>query len=128
MRYLTLGEVLTLYQDVMALSGGGQGIRDMQALLSSVAQPRMTFGGRHLYAGVIEKAAALGFSLIKNHPFVDGNKRVGHAAMETFLILNGYEIQACVEEQEAVVLKVAAGEMGRVELVTWLHAHVTRHE
>lgn len=128
MRYLTLGEVLALYQDVMAMSGGRQGIRDMQALLSSVAQPRMTFGGRQLYAGVIEKAAALGFSLVKNHPFVDGNKRVGHAAMETFLILNGYEIQASVDEQEEVILKVAAGKMSRVEFVTWLHAHAARRK
>jgi len=128
MRYLTLGEVLELYQRVMEMSGGGQGIRDLKALQSSVAQPRMTFGGQDLYAGVMEKAVALGFSLIKNHPFIDGNKRVGHAAMETFLVLNGYEIQACVEVQEEAILKVAAGEMSRAGFVTWLRTHVTPHE
>jgi death-on-curing protein len=61
---------------------------------------------------VIEKAAALGFSLISNRPFVDGNKRIGHAAMETFLVLNGFEIAAPVDEQEQVILRVAAGEWG----------------
>ena len=124
MRYLTLGEVLELYQRVMEMSGGAQGIRDLEALQSSMAQPRMTFGGQELYVGVIEKAAALGLSLIKNHPFVDGNKRVGHAAMETFLVLNGYEVQADPKEQEEVILKVATGEMSRSEFVMWLRAHV----
>jgi death-on-curing protein len=61
-------------------------------LESALAQPRATFGGTDLYPGLIEKAAALGFSLVMGHPFVDGNKRTGHAAMETFLILNGHEL------------------------------------
>ena len=124
MRYLTLGEVLELYQRVMEISGGAQGIRDLQALQSSLAQPRMTFDGRELYGSMVSKAVALGFSLIKNHPFVDGNKRIGHAAMEAFLMLNGHEIRADVNEQEEVILKVAAGEMGRTELEQWLSAHV----
>ena len=61
---------------------------------SAIAQSKVTFGGVDLYPTVVEKAAALCFSLVQNHPFVDGNKRVGHAAMETFLILNGAEIDA----------------------------------
>jgi len=124
MRYLTLGEVLELYQRVMEISGGAQGIRDLQALQSSLAQPRMTFDGQELHGSMVPKAVALGFSLIKNHPFVDGNKRIGHAAMEAFLMLNGHEIRADVNEQEEVILKVAAGEMGRTELEQWLSAHV----
>ena len=128
MRYLTLREVLELYRQVMEIGGGEQGIRDLPALQSSIAQPRMTFGGQELYAGVVEKAVALGYSLIKNHPFLDGNKRIGHAAMETFLILNGYEIRADVEEQERVILEVAAGAMGRAEFAKWLHAHIAKCE
>ena len=124
MRYLTLREVLEIYQHVMEIGGGAQGIRDLHTLQSSIAQPRMTFGGQELYESVVPKAAALGYSLIKNHPFVDGNKRVGHAAMETFLMLNGYEVQAEVSEQEDVILKVAAGEIERAELEQWLHEHV----
>jgi len=79
----------------------------------------MTFGG-DLYPAVIEKAAALCFFLIQNHPFVDGNKRVGHAAMETFLILNGYEIEATVDIQEQVILGIASGDASREQLVRWL--------
>jgi death-on-curing protein len=82
MRYLTLGEVVALQQRIIAATGGAAGIRDLGALESAVAQPRASFGGEDLYPGVIEKAAALGFSLVMGHPFVDGNKRTGHAAME----------------------------------------------
>ena len=71
-----------------------------------------------------EKAAALGFSLVCNHPFVDGNKRVGHAAMETFLVLNGWEFVANVDEQEQVILQLAAGNLNREEFTTWVQSHL----
>ena len=125
MRYLTLNEVLDLYRQVMEQSGGAVGIRDLNALESAVAQPRMTFGGEELYPTVVEKASALGFSLVMNHPFVDGNKRIGHAAMETFLVLNGFEINAPVDEQERVILQLAASELNRDEFTKWLHTHIT---
>ena len=80
----------------------------------------MTFGGEDLHPTIIEKASALGFSLIKNHPFLDGNKRTGHAAMEIFLVLNGMEIDASIEEQERVVLLLASGDLGREEFTEWL--------
>lgn len=124
MRYLTLREILEIYQRVMEQSGGLVGIRDVGALESAIAQPRMTFGGAELYPTVVEKAASLGFSLIQNHPFVDGNKRTAHAAMETFLVLNGYEIRATVDEQESVILQVASGGMNRDEFIRWLNAHI----
>jgi death-on-curing protein len=123
MRYLTLNDVLELYRQVMDQSGGSVGIRDMGALESALAQPRMTFGGE-LYPTLAEKAAALGFSLIMNHPFVDGNKRTGHAAIETFLVLNGYEIEATVDEQEGIILQVASGKLGRNEFTNWLRGHI----
>ncbi|NJC96832.1 MAG: type II toxin-antitoxin system death-on-curing family toxin [Anaerolineales bacterium] len=113
MRYLTVGEILKLYSRVMEQSGGGVGNRDLGGLESAVAQPRMTFNGKELYPTIVEKASALGFSLIQNHPFVDGNKRIGHAAMETFLILNGYEISARVDEQEEIILGVSSGNVDR---------------
>ncbi len=116
MRYLSLEEVVSLHAKLLARSGGGAGLRDSGALESAVAQPEMSFGGEDLYPTVVEKAAALGHSLIQNHPFIDGNKRVGHAAMEVFLVLNGYEIDAPVDEQESVVLAVASSRMSRAEL------------
>ena len=126
MRYLTLGEVLELYRRVIARSGGLLGIRDFGALESALAQPRVTFGGVELYPTVVEKAASLCYFIVNGHPFVDGNKRTGHAAMEVFLILNGYEVDASVEEQERVILRVASGEMERGELVEWLGAHIVK--
>jgi death-on-curing protein len=124
MRYLTVNEVLVLHDQVMAQSGGAVGVLSLPALESALAQPRMTFNGEDLYPTLVEKAAALGHSLIANHPFVDGNKRTGHAAMEIFLMVNGWEIRASVDEQERVILQVAAGEMNREEFTEWLRGHV----
>ncbi len=126
MRYLTLGEVLDLHRRILLRSGGAGGIRDLGALESAVAQPRMTFGGTELYIDMAAKAAALCFSLIQNHPFVDGNKRVGHAAMETFLVLNGFEITATLDEQERVMLAVASGSGSRDDLAEWLREHMVQ--
>jgi len=126
MRYLLLEEVLTLQQKVVSESGGILGLRDRAALESSVAQPGMTFGTEDLYPSISDKAAALGHSLIQNHPFLDGNKRIGHAAMEVFLVLNGFEIDASVEEQEQTILTVARGEMSRADLSKWIQNHLTQ--
>ena len=98
MRYLTLGEILRLQAMVLEQSGGATGLRDL---------------------------AALAFSLIRNHPFLDGNKRVGHAALETFLRLNGLDLEASVDGAEAIVLGVAAGLIGRSELQAWIREHTS---
>lgn len=127
MRYLTVSEVLEIYSRVMEQSGGSVGILDLGALESAIAQPRMTFNGEELYPTIVEKASALGFSLIQNHPFVDGNKRAGHAAMETFLMLNGYEISASMDEQAEIVLGVASGKVERAEFTDWLQKHVVEY-
>jgi death-on-curing protein len=124
-RYLTLIEVLELHRKILEQSGGALGIRDMGLLESAIAQPRMTFDGEDLYPSLLEKAVALGFSIILNHPFIDGNKRTGHAATETFLVLNGVEINASVDEQERMVLAIASGELGREAFVEWLRRNTT---
>ena len=121
---LDLEDVLMLHAELIANSGGSSGVRDENGLQSAIAQPMMTFGGQDLYPTLAEKAAAMGFSLIANHPFVDGNKRIGHKAVETFLMLNDYEIDADVDEQERVVLAVAAGAMEREDWTNWVQAHL----
>ena len=126
MRYLTLNEVLELYLRIIEQSGGAVGIHNLDALESALAQPRITFGGDELYPMIVEKAASLGYSLIMNHPFVDGNKRIGHAAMETFLILNGFEIDTTVDEQELIILRVASGELKREDFTKWLRDHIAQ--
>ncbi|XGB40286.1 MAG: type II toxin-antitoxin system death-on-curing family toxin [Cyanobacteria bacterium LVE1205-1] len=122
-RYLALIEVLELHRRILEQSGGALGIRDLGLLESAIAQPRMTFDREDLYPSLLEKAAALGFSIIMNHPFVDGNKRTGHAATELLLVLNGLEISASVDEQERVVLAIVSGELGREAFVEWLQQH-----
>jgi len=127
-RYLALNEVLELHRRIIAQSGGASGVLNHSALESALAQPQMTFGGNDLYPTLVEKAAALGYSLIQNHPFVDGNKRIGHAAMEVFSVLNGFEIVAPVDEQEQIILNTAAGKLPQSDLTAWLRDHlVTRN-
>jgi len=120
MRWLSLAEVLDLHRRLIEQSGGMPGLRDLGLLEASLAQPHQSFSGVDLYMELSDKAAALGFSLIQNHPFVDGNKRIGHAAIETTLVLNGYELDATVHASEAVVLAVASGELDRAGFSRWV--------
>jgi len=127
MRYLSLAEVILLHQLIMDATGGATDIRDLGALQFAVAQPRAAFGGRYLYETATQKVAALGFSLALNHPFMDGNKRVAHAAMEAFLALNGFDLHASIDEQERVMLLLANGKVSRERLNAWLEVHVHPH-
>jgi death-on-curing protein len=96
------------------------GLRDLGLLEASLAQPHQSFGGVGPYPELSDKAAALGSSRIQNHPFVDKNKRIGHAAMETTLDLKGHELDATVDASEAVVLAVASGELNREGFPRWV--------
>jgi len=124
MRYLSLQEVISLHSLLIAQSGGSSDLRDQGALESAVAQPEASFGSEELYPDLGSKAAALGHSLIQNHPFLDGNKRIGHAAMEVFLLLNDHEIDASVDEQETIIIGVASGKVSRIELSEWISKHI----
>jgi death-on-curing protein len=123
-RYLSIGEVLELHRRIVERTGGSPELGDLGALESAVAQPRMTYGGVDLYPDLVAKAVALGFSLIKNHAFLDGNKRVGHAAMETFLVLNGLELSASVDESEAKIQAVASSNLDRDGFTSWVRGVV----
>jgi death-on-curing protein len=123
-RYLSLAEVTELHRRLLEATGGAAGIRDLASLEAAIAQPRMTFAGTDLYPTLAEKAAALCFALVRHHPFVDGNKRLGHAAMETFLVLNGAEVDAGLDDQERMMLDLAAGRVDRGQLVEWLRQHL----
>ena len=124
MRYLSLVEILELHEAIISFSGGVLGTRDLRALESAINQPRVTFDKRDLYPDIISKAAALCFFIVRGHPFIDGNKRAGHAAMEIFLVLNGYEIEATIDEQEKLIMDLAAGSIKLEELTNWLKSHV----
>lgn len=124
MRYLTFEEVLRLHDRVIEQTGGSAGIRDRGALESAIAQLLMSFGGEELYSTLVDKAAAFGFSLTMNHTFIDGNKRTSHAAIEVFLVLNGLEIHASIDDQESVMLDLASGTLNREMFTQWLHQNV----
>jgi death-on-curing protein len=124
MKYITLGEVIDLYFQIMNKTGSLPGIRDLGLLESAIAQPRMTFGDKDLYPTIEEKAAALGYSILMNYPFVDGNKRIGHAAMEVFLVMNGKEIKAVIDEQEKIILHLAANRIDRQVFTDWICSHI----
>lgn len=123
-RYLTLGEILEIHRRIIMQTGGISEVRNLAGLESALAQPRMTFAGRDLYPSLAAKAAALCFSVVQNHPFIDGNKRCGHAAMETFLVLNGKEIKSSVDEAEQVILQMASGKLSREKLTLWVLEHI----
>ncbi|MCY7350315.1 MAG: type II toxin-antitoxin system death-on-curing family toxin [Cytophagaceae bacterium] len=124
-KLLHIQQVLILHENLLAQSGGGSGVRDRSGLESALARPEMTFGGEELYPTLAEKVAALCFSLVLNHPFVDGNKRIGHAVMEVTLKINGHELTAPVDEQEALFLDLAAGKPDRETFTDWVKSKLT---
>ncbi len=121
---LTKQQVILLHRDVIAQSGGSPEIRDEGLLDSALNAPFQTFAGMELYPTIIDKAAHLGYSLIKNHAFVDGNKRIGTHAMLVFLLLNGIDVAYKDEELTQLILGVAAGEISSEQLLAWLQAHI----
>lgn len=121
---LTKQQVMLLHKDIIAESGGSAEIRDEGLLDSALNAPFQTFSETELYPTLIEKAARLGYSLIKNHAFVDGNKRIGAHTMLVFLALNGIEVEYEDNDFIQLVLGVAAGEISDEQLLTWLQAHI----
>lgn len=124
MNYPSVEQITALHSIVIEASGGSDGLRDKGALESAVAQPQMGFGGQDLYPSLAEKAAALSFSLVQNHPFVDGNKRIGFVAMLVFLQANGHTLSGSVDEQEVIVLQLAASALSRESWTEWVRAHL----
>lgn len=121
---LTKKQVILLHRDIIAQSGGSPEIRDEGLLDSALNAPFQTFAGTELYPTIIEKASRLGYSLIKNHAFVDGNKRIGAHTMLVFLTLNGIEIEYEDNDFIHLVLGIASGEISDVQLLEWLKQHI----
>lgn len=127
MIYLTAQQVLFIHARLIAETGGAAGIRDLALLESAVARPQATFDGADLYPEVFTKAAALMASLVGNHAFVDGNKRVGITAAAIFLQRNGVHLMATNDEVVAFSLTVAQGRLTVAEIVSWFAAHTAPH-
>lgn len=120
MKYLHYKQTLFIYRKIIQATGGALGLRDEGLLRSALARPRMTFGGKDLYSSLFEKVAVLGYSLIKNHPFVDGNKRVAFEAIDITLRMNGYRISASLDKKYKFVLDIAQGKIDEIEIADWL--------
>ena len=125
MKELTKDQILLLHRELIDAHGGSDGVRDDGLLESALAAPFQTFGGQPLLSTVQQKAVRLGYGLIMNHPFVDGNKRIGAHAMLTVLAMNGIELKYTQKELYKVVLKVAAGLATFEELLNWVLDHET---
>src|SRR6266508_4005253 len=121
--YLTLEEVLSIHATMVARYGGDPGILDIGAIDSALAQPRQGFGGQDFYPSIAEKAAALAYFISKNHGFVDGNKRAGFGAMDTFLRSNGFKVVAPIDELETAFLGMTANKITREEFFEWVRKH-----
>ena len=123
MNYLYPKQILYLYRQIVEQSGGTVGLRDEGLLDSAVYRPQASFGGKDLYPDLFSKAAALGYSIIRNHPFADGNKRVGFEAMRLMLRLNHYDLQAPVGAKFDFVVGIAEGRLTEQDIADWLKAH-----
>lgn len=123
MKTLSKRQVLLLHSSLIEAFGGSDGVRDEGLLESALAAPFQTFGGEPVYPSMQSKAAQLEFGLIRNHPFVDGNKRVGAHVMLVFLELNGIVLHYEQQELIDIILSVASGEIDRKGLLQWILEH-----
>ena len=128
-KYLSREEVEVIHDRALTTGEKGEpGIRDAGLVDSALAQPRATYGGAELNPTLVEKAATLCFSFVKNHAFVDGNKRTAHAVTEAFLAINGWEIRASVDEQEQIITQLADNSINRDQFTDWLRDHLRKQK
>ncbi len=124
--FLELDEVIEIHRDQIERYGGRGGIRDMGLLHSAVAMPQAAVSGEYLHADLFEMAAAYLFHLVQNHPFVDGNKRVGAVAALVFLRLDGVSVRATIPAMVRIVLAGAEGKIGKSAIAEFLRQHARR--
>ena len=120
---LSKAQILFLHSELLRETGGTAGLRDEGLLESAIASPFQGFDGTSPYPSLQQKAARLAFGLVKNHPFADGNKRIGAHAMLAFLALNGIELEHTQEELSEIFLALASGKAGFSELLEWILEH-----
>ena len=123
MKKLSKNQILMLHTQLIQQTGGSNGVRDYNLLESALETPFQSFGGDELYPTIQEKAARLGYGLIKNHCMIDGNKRIGTHAMLVFLALNGIELKYTQKELYETILDVAAGNIEYEGLLQWVLDH-----
>ena len=123
MKVLTKWQILNYHKELIDRYGGSHGIRDEKLFDSALAAPFQSFGGMDFYPSIEEKAARLGYGLAANHPFYDGNKRIGAHAMLAFLSLNGIKLSYTTDELSDIFLSIASGNTEESELLDWINSH-----
>ena len=123
MKKLTYEQILMMYEEITGQTGGTAGIRDKELLDSALSVPFQSFGGDEAFPSLQQKGARLGYGLVQNHAFVDGNKRIGAHVMLVFLSLNGIELEYTQEQLTDMILKVASGTLQFEDIVTWIIEH-----
>lgn len=126
MKYLTAEQVLFIHSRLIDETGGSHGIRDLGLLQSAVSRPMATFGGEDLYPDIFQKAAALMESLIKNHPFIDGNKRTAISSAGIFLRINGYNLETSQKGLEGFTLNMATGKTSFTDAAKWFKRYAQK--
>ena len=124
MKIITKKQILLLHEHLLRETGGAAGLRDEGLLDSAVSAPFQSFDGTELFPTVIEKAARLCFGLVKNHAFIDGNKRIGAHSMLVFLAINDTELTYTQEELTNIILGVASGKIDYEDLLSWIKTHI----
>ncbi|GGH68108.1 type II toxin-antitoxin system death-on-curing family toxin [Saccharibacillus endophyticus] len=123
MKSITIDQLLVYHQKIMKVTGGADGVRDQGLLESALGKAEQTFDGEELYPGLTRKVSVVTFSLIKNHGFVDGNKRIGVAVMLLLLRLNGYSIRYSQDELVQLGLGTAEGKLNEKDIEEWIIRH-----
>ena len=123
MKILTKEQVLFLHSELIKCSGGQDGLRDENLLDSALSSPFQIFDGLEVFSSLQQKAARLGFGLIKNHAFIDGNKRIGAHCMLVFLSLNGIELEYTQKELYTIIIDIASGNQSFEDLLKWIIEH-----
>lgn len=125
-RFLPEAIAIAIHDDQVRLYGGMYGVRDAAALDAALHMPQAQFGGEFLHTTILAMAAAYGFHLCQNHPFIDGNKRTAGMVMFTFLQFNGFELTATETDYYSTMMAVASGQMDKEQLASWLQTVVKK--
>jgi len=125
-RFIPEELVLTIHADLLQRYGGQPGLRDRNLLESALAQPRMTVNRKFVHKTIFDKTAAYGYHVCKNHPFIDGNKRVAFVLTDVFLQRNGWEITAHEEETYSMMIALSSGRLSKAQLSSWLKENSSR--
>jgi death on curing protein len=118
--------IIYFHQQIISLYGGTLGLRDEGLLDSALEQPRAMFDGSYLHDSLVKMAAAYGFHICNNHPFIDGNKRVALVAMDAFLQKNGFEISSSEKDVYEIMMKLVSGTVTKADLTDWLEANISK--